>query len=805
RAAAMRAAQEAEIRLAAQLQAARSSGAAGAAAGGAGGGVKGPALRGSARITELSDASDPQMLAAFMQAWRAQPSFAVAVISSRPLALEPELRQQQQQQLGMATAGTTGGGLASSAVGRVAAPDGSRSSAVDACLTVPGPPCAAVLQQHNPHAAAWGNAGASPGTDGVREAPAELKGGQGQRQQQRRRQHGSAAQVAEVDGLVVTWSHTEAVVLTFTGSAHSESTEGDSSAGDEAAGVGGKRKAAAQLPRPAKTGGKPPAAAARAGAGSEEDAGRGEVPHADKASGGATSGNARTASALWRAACEVLGAAASCKVCWHAEAQLAALMAAGCDPAGQWDDPQVMAWMAQGTAGPQEFTLPELQRSVLPAYAVRVPLQHRAAATAACRTALGAWALAPPLRAMMAAEGAATHYRLVEAPLTLELARSRLHLLGRHQTAQPAPASPPQQPPPPYVSSAAGNPAASTAAALAAAAGRQEVDPQASSTSHRASSGTAGMQATNAGVSPLPKFACGGLTLNEAACRSELSRMTASQDACERLVSHILGQPVDLSQPATLEALCAREYLHRRPGVLPPDLQVQCPMGRRQPRFQAFYARAGLPPRERARAEALSALLTRHAAATEMAAALRALLAASEEAEAAAPAAAAAKEGCRDPAARTAGGSDRELSPEPGRNGVEAAVYPAGGSGAVAAAVPESGCGGAARFALHRAGVHGRLGFVFCQDAGNAAGPAAATASASDAADAAAAADGLVVVGELSSAPVPAPSLQQQYCSSAEGERYLQGQLPLPVLFLDSPLPPDPHPGQHPPHPPPGP
>jgi hypothetical protein len=62
---------------------------------------------------------------------------------------------------------------------------------------------------------------------------------------------------------------------------------------------------------------------------------------------------------------------------------------------------------------PQELILQELQRSLLPSYAVRVPLQHLAVATTACRSALVSWALQAPLRAMLTADGVAAHYRWV--------------------------------------------------------------------------------------------------------------------------------------------------------------------------------------------------------------------------------------------------------------------------------------------------------------------------------------------------------------------------------------------------------
>ncbi|KXZ49542.1 hypothetical protein GPECTOR_20g396 [Gonium pectorale] len=604
RAAAQRAALEAAERLSCQLQAVRVSNNGTALPGRAVPGNTG-FLRGSARITELSDASSAQAREAFLQAWRSQPTFAVAVVSSRPLALEPELQHLQQQQLG--TGASSSGGSTAAA--------------------------AASLQA------------------GTAE---ESLGGGGDPQSMRRANSGHSGDSSLVEGLVITWSLTEAVVLLFRhgapGAAGVADGDGSLDIGDGCDDItaGVKRKTAAQ------EGGKRKAAAQA----------RGDC----------------SCSALWRAACEVLAVPGSSKVCWQAEAALAALVAAGCDPEGQWDDPRVMAWMAQGTAGPQDFSLQELQRAVLPSYAIRVPLQHRGAVTAACRGALVAWALAAPLRAMLAAEGAATHYGLVEAPLTRALARTRLHF----EVCAARQASPQR-----HASAAAGE---------------------------RPRHGNSGG---------------GGVALDEAACRQELARMAARRDTCRQLLSSILCAPLDTSNSAAVEALCARESLVRRTAPPPPELRTLCPQGQPPPRCAAFCTWHGVHPSARPRAEALAALLTWQAAAAEMAAALEALLlAAGSEASRQAP---------------LGGGLGGE---EPG---------------------PQPDCSGQpARFALHRSGMEGRLAVVY----GNGVSGGAA--------------DGTVLMRELCSAPLPAPSLQHQYCASADGERYLKARLPLPVLFLDA-------------------
>ncbi|KAG2489169.1 hypothetical protein HYH03_012395 [Edaphochlamys debaryana] len=614
-AAAQHAALEAAQRLAAQLEAAGGTQPGGSAGlGGTAAPASGGAVRGSARVVELSAASDPALLASFLEvrAWRSQPCYAVALVAAHPLGLEPERRAAAALALGHAVPGA-GAGL------RGAGADGSRPSAVDAGLLVPGPPPAAMT---------WGQAGGSPGPAAAEQGGTGTGGDTGAPIGQEQASAtgacgggaapgpGSSPPETNGDGggcgaggapggglqaLVVTWSATEAVVLAF------------GAAGQQAGGGGGGQRAeagsGAEQP-PAEAGGPGGRGLKRKALGPP---GRGDAAGEDGGSGGPGPGLAGCP--LWRAACGVLGDPRSAKVCWHAEAALAALAAAGCEAAGQWDDPRVMAWLAQGAAGPQELLLPQLLRSLLPGHAVRVPLQDRAGATAAVRAALGAWALAGPLRSALAAEGVAAHYRAVEAPLTLALARTRLHLTSAH-----AP-----------------------------------------------------------GPGPSPR---GGLALDSAACTSALAHAASVRSACSRLASGLLGRHTDLGGgPEAAERLAARELLRRRPGALPPDLAALCPLDRPPPRFDVFVPQPGLPPHAAPRAQALAALLTRAAATAQLEAALGALLEAAGGSGAAAGVQAAAGHGRSSGAGCGTGGCARFALQREGVEGALGFVFGGDGEG----------------------------------------------------------------------------------------------------------------------------
>ncbi|GIM04240.1 hypothetical protein Vretimale_8780 [Volvox reticuliferus] len=779
-AAARRAALGATARLAAELQAARGCAgtpgpangtacpmapAAGLGAAGfmAGAPAAAASYRGSARITELSDASSLEAVEAFIQAWRAQPSFALAVISSTPLELEPEQRRLQQLQLGVAA---TAKAAASYTAGLQAADtDGSRPSAVDTAMIIPGPPGAAMAAQQSqvqlmPSGQATGQKTAADGRVASRNG--QDAHGNGRR----------GAGLGIIEGLVVAWSYTEAFLLTFhhnqppfvLADGHAGTGGSGISRGDN--GVGRKRKAEVQLAnRQGKVGPAlaTAATAARAGVSTVDDADM-DVHNSSIVMGMDCNRMQRhRRSALWLAACGVLSAPTSCKVCWHAEAQLAALMLAGYEPAGQWDDPRVMAWLAQGTTAPQDLALQDLRRSLLPSYAVRVPLQHRAAATAACRSALISWALAAPLRAMLVAEGVASHYRLVEAPLTMALARTRINL------------KPPK---------------AAHDLALSA------------DTSDTGAAGPTGAAASkeDSSIHCIGDHTYGGLLLDEDACRAELSRMRTSTAACVHLISEYLRRPVDLSLPAAVDALCSREYLVRHAGgALTPELHLGVTVGRRPPWHAIFRCKAvTLPTPQRIRAVSVAQLLTSALATSVRAIALESLLAASSSVSVETAGSGGAvllgpggdgqlADQHRQPEqhkADTAISLGLQKAKEQTQTVVEGFVT----SGHVSVTTNVTGvvdrgsgggdcigtCSGLARFALQRLGVEGRLGCVFNGDddcASQSAYPAA---------------DGLVLLTELSSAPVPAPSVQQQYCTSHDAELYLQKILPLPVLFLDT-------------------
>ncbi|GIL55845.1 hypothetical protein Vafri_11347, partial [Volvox africanus] len=381
RAAARRAALEATARLAAELQVARSCAgsqggpangavcptapAAGVGAAGSAAGAPAAAVscRGSARITELSDDSSPEAVEAFIKAWRAQPCFSLAVISSTPLELEPEQRRLQQLHLGVvATAKAAASGTAGL---QAADADGSRPSAVDTAIIIPGPPGAAISARQSQGQLMV--SGQAPGRRKAIDGRVTTRNGRDVNGDGRRR-----GVLGIVEGLVVAWSNTDAFLLTFhrhqppalledgrTGTGGSRSGRGGN-------GVGLKRKADVQLADRQEKGGPVLATAASA-----FRAGVNTVDDADMDLHGALVGmgrddnrtECRRQSALWLAACGVLGAPATCKVCWHAEAQLAALMLAGCEPAGQWDDPRIMAWLAQGTTAPQVCDGPAVSRA----------------------------------------------------------------------------------------------------------------------------------------------------------------------------------------------------------------------------------------------------------------------------------------------------------------------------------------------------------------------------------------------------------------------------------------------------------
>ncbi|GLI65409.1 hypothetical protein VaNZ11_008967 [Volvox africanus] len=777
RAAARRAALEATARLAAELQAARgcagsqggpandavcpTAPAAGVGAGGtAAGAPAAVSCRGSARITELSDDSSPEAVEAFIKAWRAQPCFSLAVISSTPLELDPEQRRLQQLHLGVVA---TAKGAASGTAGLQAADtDGSRPSAVDTAMIIPGPPGAAMSARQSQGQLMV--SGQVPGRRKAIDGRVATRNGRDVLGDGRR-----GGVLGIIEGLVVAWGNTDAFLLTF----HHQpplfledgrTGAGGSRSGRDGNGVGLKRKADVQLGNSQKKGGPvltTAAAAFRVGVSTVDDA---DMDLHNPPVGMGKDGNRTECgrqSALWLAACGVLGAPDSCKVCWHAEAQLAALMLAGCEPAGQWDDPRIMAWLAQGTTAPQDLTSQDLRRSLLPSYAVRVPLQHSAAATAACRLALISWALAAPLRAMLVAEGVASHYRLVEAPLTMALARTRINL------------KPPKAAHDLVLSA---DPSDTTFAAVGAA------GPNGAAACTRHSSGV---------------YGCGGMVLDEDACRAELSRVRASTAAYVRLISEYVHRPVDLSLPAAVDALCNREYLVMRSGgPLPPELHLGVTVGRRPPWYATFRCRAvALPLSQRIRSESVAQLLTSASSTSVRAIALESLLTAYSSVSV-------AKADSGSAILRGSGGdgqfagqhrqpeqceADLATSLELQRATEQAETVAEGPatSGHVSVATSimigvvnrgngDGGCvgasSGAARFALQRLGVEGRLGCVF-NGYDDCAYPAP---------------DDLVLLTELSSAPAAALSLQQQYCNTHDAELYLQSLLPLPVLFLDT-------------------
>ncbi len=160
-----------------------------------------------------------------------------------------------------------------------------------------------------------------------------------------------AARGLAIVGLVVCWSHTEATLLLFGDAGSGGSGSKSSSSSSASSGSSDRRRNGED----GRVDGKLGAETARAGCMSGQGSG---VRSGDRALEGARGPGCAAASGgsgsrLWGAVCEMLSYGGSCKVCWQAEAQLAALMAAGCTAGGQWDDPRVMAWMAQGSTSLQ--------------------------------------------------------------------------------------------------------------------------------------------------------------------------------------------------------------------------------------------------------------------------------------------------------------------------------------------------------------------------------------------------------------------------------------------------------------------
>ncbi len=343
-------------------------------------------------------------------------------------------------------------------------------------------------------------------------------------------------------------------------------------------------------------------------------------------------------------------------------------------------------------------------------------------------------------------------FRLVEAPLTLELARTRVPTVLRRlqpcgEPKAPSNPAPKRRPPAAPISATATDALPTQLRPDAAAPTAGTVLPPPSSP-----------------ATASPPAATYALRLDVPACQAQLALLRDTQATCCHVASRLLGRPVGLSSDAHVEALCMREHLVRRRGRPPLDLAARCAVelhSRRMPSWHVFVPKDGLPPAVRHRAAQLGVLVTRHVAARALAEVLQGLLVA-------------------------AGVGDGDSEDDGGRSmGHQPASATAGG--AVGTAV---GLTAAVGVGLHRAGLEGGMGVRTAGSTGQ-AGPGASESGGGAVAGAGAAArqfparpDEMLVVTEISSAPHPAPPLQQQYCAWPEGEAHLQvSEGPVPVLW----------------------
>lgn len=336
-------------------------------------------------------------------------------------------------------------------------------------------------------------------------------------------------------------------------------------------------------------------------------------------------------------------------------------------------------------------------------------------------------------------------HRLVEAPLTLELARTRVPAALRR--LQPCLLPSASNPAPKRRPSAAPTPAsAATPDALPTQLRPDAVAP--------AADASLVLPPPSAQATVSPAATPYALRLDVPACQAQLSLLRDTQATCCHVASRLLGRPVGLSSDAHVEALCMREHLVRRRGRPPLDLAGRCAVelhSRRVPSWHVFVPKDGLPHAVRHRAAQLGVLATRHVAARALAEVLQGLLVA-----------AGVVDGGR--------GSEDAEHRSKGHQPVSEKACAAGG-----AAVDLSAAVGVV---LHRAGLEGGMAVRTAGSTGQ-GGPGAAAPGGSAAAGATAQQcpvqpDEVLVVTELSSAPHPAPSLQQQYCAWPEGEAHLQ-------------------------------